>query len=123
MGTNPYTAPRVSRNESKPRQPVSGLAVAGMAVAGILGALYLLVVVTSIYEILRVPQRLSIVGYVREGTFSAVFVIICAVTIRQLKERRKNARIWMATCPVLLLIFVYPGTHAVVSFFQNMIGL
>ena len=47
METNPYAAPRVADDEP-PVGPVSNLAMASMVVAGILGALYSVVVVASI---------------------------------------------------------------------------
>ena len=123
VDTNPYTAPRLSSDEARRPSLIPIPAVVGMFVAGILGAFYLVVFGASIYEVFRAPANWSIASYVREGTLSAIFVVICAVTIRQFRLRRRNARIWILVCPLLLLIFVYPGTHTVFTFFQNMIGL
>lgn len=122
METNPYAAPRVADHEP-PVGPVSNLAMASMVVAGILGALYSVVVVASIYEVVTASPGWSIAGYVREGTLSAIFVVICAVTIHRFKTRREHAHVWLMACPLLLVIFIYPGTYAVLTFFRNIIGL
>ena len=121
METNPYAAPRVADDEP-PVRPVSNLAMASMVVAGILGAFYSFVVVAAIYEVVTASPGWSIAGYVREGSLSAIFVIICAVTIHRFKTRREHARVWLMACPLLLVIFIYPGTYAVLTFLRNIIG-
>lgn len=93
-----------------------------MAVAGILGAVYLIVVIASGYECVRAPPGWSIAGYVREGILSTVFLVICAVTVRKFKARSHYAGVWMMFCPVLLVIFIYPGTGAVQTFLLRLFG-
>lgn len=117
--TNPYAA--TSRAEAAPNAegPYPKRAVFGMVIAALLGAIYLLVVAASVYECVNAPAGYSIDGYLREGTFSAAFAVICGVTVHQFRMRRNNAGVWLMACPLLIVIFVYPGTYAVLRFFRN----
>ena len=122
-GTNPYATSMVAKDEPTPVGPRSNLAVAGMVIAGLLGVLYLVVVAVAIYETLRASAGRGITGYVVEGTLAALFAIISGVTIHQFQARQQGARVWFMFSPLLLVIWIYPGTFTVLSLFLHIIGL
>jgi len=121
--SNPYATSMVANDEPTQVGLRSNLTVAGIVIAGLLGALSLLVVAASIYEIIRAPAGWRITNYVTEGTLAALFAIISGITIHQFKARHECARVWLMICPLLLVIWVYPGTFTVLSFFRGIIGL
>lgn len=121
MKPNPYTAPRSLEGQRDP-SPLPPVAVAGVTLAGILGVVYLFVAASLLYEIICASPQLKIDAYVREGTLSAIFLIVCGMTIRQFLARRRRAPVWLMVSPTLLVIFVFPGTYAVLTFFKDTIG-
>ena len=127
MNTNPFQPPSTSTSAppNGPAVPVrfSGWAIAGMTTAAILGIFYLFVFAASIYECatLAAPGLKSI-GYVREGALAAIFVVLCFVTFLNFVAERRRAVLWLCICPVLLVVFIYPGTSAVFSFFETLVS-
>lgn len=114
---NPYAAP--SPTEAK--TSVSWrLAIFGKATAGIFGVVYLLVVAASAYEI--VPATTYIGSYLREGILAAISALICHVTIRQFQAKNEQAVFWLMGCPVLFVIWIYPGTSAATTFVLRLFG-